>query len=271
MRTVAHISDLHFGTELPDRLDGLVQSLRDARPDLTVISGDLTQRARAAQFRSAARYLKQLPTPQLVVPGNHDVPLWDVLRRFLAPYARFKKFISRDLNPFFEDEEIAVLGLNTARSFTWKSGRISLSQIELIRASFANVSTAKFKVLVTHHPFIPPAGEDRSSVDLVGRASQAIPAIEQAGIDLLLAGHLHHGYSGDARMFYPAAKRSIIVLQAGTATSRRIRHEPNGFNLIELESSEIRARTMIWSARRKAFYPHRAMRYSLSGLEWKLR
>ncbi|MGV3773850.1 MAG: metallophosphoesterase family protein [Verrucomicrobiales bacterium] len=270
MKTIAHISDLHFGTELPDRVDSLCKQLHQKQPSLTVISGDLTQRARSNQFAAASAYLNRLPQPQIIVPGNHDVPLYDIMRRFVAPLNRYKRYIIDDLNPFYEDEEIAVLGLNTARSLTWKSGRISLEQIERIRTTFREVPTSKFKVLVTHHPFIPPAGEDVSGVDLVGRAGEAIPAIDEAGIDLLLAGHLHHGYSGDARMFYPGAKRSIIVLQAGTATSQRIRHEPNGYNLIQLDRENIVIQMHSWSESKRNFQTTRNLHYGLRGAEWQL-
>jgi 3',5'-cyclic AMP phosphodiesterase CpdA len=270
MKTIAHISDLHFGTELPNQANALHKQLHEKRPALTVISGDLTQRARGKQFAAAAAYLKRLPQPQLVVPGNHDVPLYDFMRRFITPLHRYKKYISKDLNPYYEDAEFAVLGLNTARSLTWKSGRISAEQIGCIRNTFQNVPKTKFKILATHHPFIPPEGEDAAGIDLVGRAKEAIPAIDAAGIDLLLAGHLHHGYSGDARTFYPGAKRSIIVLQAGTATSHRIRNEPNGYNLIDLDRENIVIRMQSWSEPRRTFQTIRNLHYRLKGDEWEL-
>lgn len=270
MKTIAHISDLHFGTELPDRVEALFKQLHEKRPSLTVISGDLTQRARSNQFAAAAAYLNRLPHPQIIVPGNHDVPLYDFTRRFIAPLNRYKKYISEDLNPYYEDDEIAVLGLNTARSLTWKSGRISVEQIGCIRTTFEHVPLDKFKVLVTHHPFIPPEGEDASGIDLVGRAGEAIPAIDEAGIDLLLAGHLHHGYSGDARMFYSGARRSIIVLQAGTATSHRVRHEPNGYNLIEFDRENILIQMQSWSSSKRTFQTIRNLHYRLKGAEWEL-
>lgn len=268
MRCVAHISDLHFGTELPELVEELLEDLREQEPSLVIISGDLTQRARRSQYVKAAAFLERIKPPKLVIPGNHDVPLYDIARRFAAPLRRFQKHIQRELNPYHEDEELAVLGLNTARSLTRKSGRISHGQIAWIEETLREVPAEKFKVLVTHHPFIPPPHEPEAGIDLVGRAQEALVAIDAAGIDLLLAGHLHHGYSGDIRSYYPAAKRSIIVAQAGTAFSHRLRNEPNAYNLLRLDRENIHIEVRVWQG--KAYRKTKAMNYCLREKEWRL-
>jgi 3',5'-cyclic AMP phosphodiesterase CpdA len=268
MTSIAHISDLHFGVEIPGLADALLQELEARRPALTVVSGDLTQRARQKEFLAAQSFLSRLSSNKLVVPGNHDVPLYDVARRFLAPLNRYKALITADLDPWFQEGEIAVLGLNTARSFTWKSGRISLEQIELIRTRFERVPTDVFKILVTHHPFIPPPGEDAAGIDLVGRAAVALPVIDHACVDLLLAGHLHHGYTGDVRAYYPATKRSIVVAQAGTAISHRTRDEPNAYNWIELNADTIAIYVRVWTGAR--FEEQLTTVYRLHQDEWQL-
>ncbi|MEX0685889.1 MAG: metallophosphoesterase [Balneolales bacterium] len=251
MKTIAHISDLHFGREDPVVARGLVADIQRLRPNLVVNSGDFTQRARQKQFRAAANFVKQLPQPQINIPGNHDIPLFDVARRFLKPLDRYKAFITEDLFPTYVDDEIAVLGINTARSLTWKSGRISIEQIDEIERILSSLPNSLFKVLVTHHPFIPPPGEENVGVDLVGRAVRALEVIDRNNVDLLLAGHLHHGYTGDIRTFYPTSKRSVIVAQAGTAISNRVRNEPNGYNYIRATQTKIEIELRKWH--KKAF------------------
>ncbi|MEX0929558.1 MAG: metallophosphoesterase, partial [Balneolales bacterium] len=229
--------------------EGLVADLHRLRPSLVVNSGDFTQRARRRQYRDAAAFMKRLPAPQLSVPGNHDIPLYDVLRRFLWPLNRFRTYITEEPYPGYADEEIAVFGINTARSMTWKSGRISMGQMQEMERLFSGLPPSVIKVVVTHHPFIPPPGEEGTGVDLVGRAASALKVLGRAGVDLMLAGHLHHGYTGDIRTFYPLSKRSIIVAQSGTAISNRVRHEPNGYNFIRLENSKIEIEVRSWDGK----------------------
>jgi 3',5'-cyclic AMP phosphodiesterase CpdA len=266
LKIIAQISDLHFGKVVPEAAEALADDLNNLKPSLLVISGDLTQRARNKQFIDAAEYLKRLPVPQLVIPGNHDIPLFDIFTRFFFPLKRFKKYITNDLMPYYEDDELSVLGLNTARSFTWKNGRISKEQIELINKKLCNVPNTKLKIVVTHHPFIPPPGEKMD--DMVDRAELAMKVIDPCGIDMLLSGHLHHGYSGDVRTHYPAAFRLIIAVQAGTAISRRVRNEPNAYNVIKVEND--RLEIGIKEFENGQFVYKNKIEYTNNKGEWKL-
>jgi len=241
MARIAHLSDVHFGAHDPAVVAGAEAWLAQHRPDLVVISGDFTQRARVEQYREAGAFLDRLESAGLKtlgVPGNHDVPLYDIVRRFARPLARYRRYIDDDLCPWFENDRLAVLGINTARSLTIKDGRINRAQMELIRSRFADVSDDRTRVLVTHHPlFAMPIVEEGMS-KVVGRHEEAIEAVCQAGVHILLAGHFHRSFSGSAREMVQKAGPALVI-QAGTATSTRLRAgETQSFNLVHARRND---------------------------------
>ena len=238
MKTLAHISDLHFGRVDPAAAAALRRALTKLAPNLVVVSGDLTQRARAAQFREARAFLDTLPKPQLVVPGNHDVPLYNVFKRFLAPLRNYRRIVTTDLEPFFIDDEVAVVGVNTARSLTFKGGRINEDKAERVRERLFGLPEGVTKIVVTHHPFdVPEGGEEMGHI--VGRARMALERLAGCGADLLLAGHLHEAHVGHTSERYQVAGVSALIVQAGTATSDRTRESPNSFNVLRVSSNYI--------------------------------
>lgn len=249
MRTLAHLSDLHFGRLDPALLAPLATAVRALQPDLVVVSGDLTQRARRAQFAAARAFLADLPQPRIVVPGNHDVPLYDVARRFLAPLARFRRYIEADPAPWYADGEVAVLGLNSARSLTFKGGRINHEQVALVRARFAAVPAGTTRILVTHHPFELPVDADPG--DRIGRAAMALRAFADCGVDLLLSGHLHRTHMAPADG--AVAAHAALSVHAGTASSTRGRGETNAFNAVTVAPDRVRVATWAWDPREQAF------------------
>ena len=271
MATIAHLSDVHFGHHDPAVVAALDAWLMERRPDLVVVSGDFTQRARVAQYREAAEWLdglEQAGLATLAVPGNHDVPLYDIVRRFVRPLHRYRRYIDDDLCPWFEDDELAVLGINTARSLTIKDGRINREQMALIRERFAEVTPRKVRILVTHHPlFGLPLGEEGALTKVVGRAKPALEAVGEAGVHLLLAGHYHRTYSRAAREMVESAG-SELVIQAGTATSTRLRgDELQSFNWIETEGpTQVRLQVHAWDG--SAFRPGTPARFAFDGESW---
>ena len=244
MRTLVQLSDLHFGRVDEALLVPLRECVTSISPDLLVVSGDLTQRARPEQFAQARRFLDTLPQPQLVVPGNHDVPLHNVFRRFVNPLKDYRRYITDDLEPFFADEEIAVAGINTARSLTFKDGRINAEQVALLHERFNALDDSVTRIVVTHHPFDLPEG--KGDDDLVRRAGMAMKTFAACGTDLLLSGHMHMSHAGSTASRYALDGYAALTIHAGTATSTRGRGEVNSFNAIQVERGEVRLEGYGW-------------------------
>jgi len=251
MRTLVHLSDLHFGRVDSAIVAPLVATVEAIKPHLVAVSGDLTQRARSEEFKQARAFLDRLPFPQVVVPGNHDVPLHNVFARFATPFDKYRRWIGDNLEPVFEDEELVVMGINTARRLTIKDGRVNRRQIAEMQARLCRYADAVMKVIVTHHPFDLPEGA--AAGDRVGRARLALEMLAECGADMLLAGHLHLGHTGKTAMRYPAGDRNAIIVQAGTATSTRGRGELNSFNVIRIDADNVTVERLAWQAERAAF------------------
>lgn len=269
MPRLVHLSDLHFGAHderLVEAVEGCVDELK---PDLVVISGDFTQRAKTEQFKEACQFLERLQHSGhevLGVPGNHDVPLYDVLRRFLSPLARYRRFIDENLCPFVELPGIAVLGINTARSLTFKDGRINQDQVGFIRDTFSRTPRDSFRVLVTHHPLfaLEVAGEKERAI---GRQELALDAIQEAGVDMLLAGHNHHASTHSASDLVTRAGGALVV-QAGTATSTRVREQEQSFNTIDVADASVTITVNAWTD--GAFAALDAQRYAWDEGRWRI-
>ncbi len=215
----------------------LREKIREIAPDLVVVSGDLTQRARSAQFIEAKAFLDSLPSPQIVVPGNHDIPMHNVFDRFLSPLEKYKKYITEDLQPFYADEEIAAIGINTARSLTIKDGRINEEQIAEDRGKkCANLADEILKIVVTHHPFDLPENH-MDEDDLVANAEDAMQAFADCGADVFLVGTSarQFAFRKTASRYKLESGHNALVVQAGTATSTRGRGEANSFNVLEFD------------------------------------
>jgi 3',5'-cyclic AMP phosphodiesterase CpdA len=269
MTRIVHLSDLHFGAHDEAMVVAVQKSIDELKPHLVVISGDFTQRARTEQFKEASRYLESLRDhghEVLGVPGNHDVPLYDVLRRFLSPLTRYRRFIDETLCPFIELPGVAVLGINTARSLTFKDGRINKEQVEFIRKIFTRSDPNALRVLVTHHPlFAIPVGEGLERA--IGRQELALDAIEDVGVDLLLAGHAHHAATHAASDLVTRAGGALVI-QAGTATSTRVREQEQNFNTIDIDDCHVTVTVTAW--KHDAFLPSDSQDYEWHDGRWRI-
>ena len=271
MARLIHLSDLHFGAHDPRLVDAVAQRVDEEKPDLVVISGDFTQRARIEQFKEACEFLDRLREAGhdvLAVPGNHDVPLYDVFRRFLSPLTRYKRYIDETLCPMHDLPGVTVLGINTARSLTFKDGRISHEQLKFIRESFERSDPNSLRVLVTHHPlFALPVGETGDLERAAGRSELALDAAADAGVDMLLAGHHHTASTHSARDLVTRAGPALVV-QAGTATSTRLRDEDQSFNRIDIDEERVTLTLQTWAGER--FESSTAQTFERAGDHWRL-
>jgi 3',5'-cyclic AMP phosphodiesterase CpdA len=272
MATIAHLSDVHFGRHDPVIVAALEAWLLERRPELVVISGDFTQRARVEQYRQARAFVERLEVgglPVLAVPGNHDVPLYDIFRRFARPLSRYRRYIDDNLCPWFESDRLAVLGINTARSLTIKDGRINHDQMRVIRERFRTVPEGKTRILVTHHPlFALPLGEGAELTRRVGRHEDALLAVADAGVHILLAGHFHRSFVRSARDMVENAGPALVI-QAGTATSTRLRAgEVQSFNWLHAyRNDSIDLQVFGWDGTGFAGGNH--ARYGFDGETWQ--
>ena len=232
MSTVLHLSDTHFGTERPAVVEAVVALAERQRPDLVILSGDITQRARAAQFRAARAFVDRLGAPVLAIPGNHDIALFDLWARIVRPYAGFCAAFGDDLAPVHVSPDLFVAGVNTTRARRHRHGEVSPSQIERVARLLATADDRQLRVVVVHHPVaVPEAGERANRLRGHEAAAQAWAA---AGADLVLGGHIHLPFV----MPLQGQARSLWVVQAGTAVSTRTRPGvPNSVNLLRWGSA----------------------------------
>ena len=251
---------------------GLIEAVHAARPDIIVVSGDLTQRARKKQFRAARTFLDDLPhVPQIVIPGNHDLSLTNLSDRAFKPFKRFKRYITPDLEPYFEGEELAISGINTVRKSTVNNGRIKARQVKIACAQLSGAGAHRARIVVTHHPMDIKLEDHRP---LVQRSKAAMKQFVGCGVDLFLSGHLHTGSTVATSARYKFKGYSAVVVQAGTAVSTRLRRgEPNAWNIVRIDgvgpaSGTIEVQPMQWD--KTKFKPAGGERYIKLEDGWRL-
>lgn len=241
MSVVLHISDTHFGTEVPAVVDALVRLAAEQRPGLVVLSGDITQRARPAQFRAARAFVDRLGAPVLAVPGNHDIPLLDLWARMSAPHARYAAAFGTELEPVHRSGGLLVVGVNTTRAWRHQHGEVSGQQIERVARELEGASAAQLRVVVVHQPVAVVRAED--AVHRLRGHREALQRWAGAGADLVLGGHIHLPYAVPIRGF----ARPLWAVQAGTAVSSRVRPGvPQSVNLLRWDAAAGSCRIERW-------------------------
>lgn len=232
MSILLHLSDTHFGTERPHVIDALLRLAREVQPDVVILSGDITQRARRAQFAAAKRFISELAVPvTLVIPGNHDIPLFNPIARLAYPYANYRSAFGEDLSPYFASDDLLVVCVNTTRPWRHKDGEVSAAQIEDVARRLRDAAPQQLRVVVVHQPLLVIRESDRSN--LLHGHQEAARVWTEAGADLILSGHIHLPYV--QMLCTPQGTRggTTWVVSAGTAISRRVREgNPNSVNLI---------------------------------------
>ncbi len=266
MATLAHISDVHFGREEPALAEALLHSLQELAPDVIVVSGDFTQRAKKRQFRAARAFLRAMPkAPQLLVPGNHDVSATNLLERALRPLRRYRRYITEDLAPFVEVPGVAIAGINTVRLLKTKDGRINSAQVAKACAQLGSAAAGAVRVVVTHHPMDLPGSDTKDA--LVTRADTAMVEFAKCGVDLFLSGHLHAGLALTTAARYALPGHAAVVAHAGTAISTRTRNEGNGWNVIRVAQDSIVVERMVWGE--NAFVPEGTAAFIRGAAGWQ--
>ncbi len=235
---IALAADLHFGSVPEGLAEALKEAIESQEPEVIVIAGDLTLRARRSEFALARAWLLSLAVPALVLPGNHDLPYWNLLQRFASPFRRYRLAAgASNLMPVVQLEGGVVLGFNTTRSWQphlqWQEGVARVRDIEAAEKILSASPPGQFKAIAAHHPFLKIPGVPRAKP--IRRASLALQMLAASGVNIVMSGHVHQSFAVES----VAAGQPIVAIGAPTALSTRMRGEPNGFWIIAGEKDVI--------------------------------
>ncbi len=259
---VAHLSDLHFGAraDLP-QLAALERFLPTLAPQVLVVSGDVTQRARHGEFQCALRYLEGLAAiaPFHVVPGNHDVQWWLSPLGLLgqrALHEKWRRYFGENLTPVLQLDGIIVAGMLSANGVAWGAltpnpndtavkGNLPRSEVDRVRQVFAAAPENAVRLAVLHHNVLPGVISHRWGLARPLAAQRALLSLDA---DLVLCGHDHTEGAGqiDGR---------LVVSTAGTHSVRTRGGRPSAFNLIRIDARRIQVDHYVYARAEASFRP----------------
>lgn len=252
MIRLAHLSDIHFGGENVAAVEAATARLATETLDAVIVSGDLTRFGEKPEFAAAAAWLERLPRPILVTPGNHDTPYIAWFDRLFTPFARYERAIGPSDRQTLTTEDLAIYGLNTARGVqpraNWSKGQLSPRQSDDAVRWLDRAPREAVRIVVCHHPLMEMLGGPMTGK--VWGGPVAAERFAQARVDLVLSGHIHAPFTWP----YPFADGRTYAVGAGTLSTRERGVAP-GFNLIEIDDTEIRVIAMAFE--RVAYQPSR--------------
>ena len=255
---------MHFGPpHRPEASEAVLALVSERRPDLVVISGDLTQRAKPEQFRQAREWVDRLEAPSIAVPGNHDVPMYRVWERALAPYAAYRKHFADEMEPVYTDDELYVVGVNSAFNWTTKHGRITGRRLTRLADQLAAAPAGLSKIVVIHHPLIPPPNFGLQKVTY--NSHEAADLFSEAGVELVLSGHEHQSYFGFSEDYYTFGRRPYLFLSSGTTCSTRGRRAERGIqscNWIRMEDDALEVTNLRYESADDRFVERTSHRFA---------
>ena len=255
MRLVAHLSDLHFGRTDPAVVHALLADLHHHKPDLVIVSGDLTQRARSHQFAEARAFLARLPAPAMVVPGNHDIaPLYRPLKRLFQPRAKFHHHLpGHEPDRVWSDDELVAVGLDSTTRLRWHAGRLKRGHLDHVESTLLDAPEAACRAVFLHHPL-------RGTM-----AGHPFEALAERGVDLVLTGHVHRAH---VEVIVAEAGHSLVLVQASTACSTRLREDANGYCLVRIDMPRMEVAVQGWSG--EAFHTVRRHAFEKRAESWRV-
>ena len=243
MTSIIQFADIHFGVEDKDAMAALAATVKTLKPDVTVICGDITQNGKKDEFYAARDWIRTLPGPKVITPGNHDTPMFGLLQRFFDPFGRYNRIIAPLSEPHFTDQYVSIMPLNTSRGWQaktdWSLGVVDMDELLKVTQQLKATSPSTIKMIAVHHPLIyPPSSPLQKETE---QGAEALRLLSEHNIDAVLSGHVHAPFVLERQ---PDATE-IMSIGSGTLSVRR-RDKPASFNHFVIDGETINVTEIFW-------------------------